>query len=275
MTIGEALKDEQRRLGLNNKQMAGDIMSQATYSKVINEKQILNSEALVRLLLFHDIDVEDFFEKLKETYVSSRKDNNIDKIRKQMFIEANIGNLKEVQLLITRLKKLGLPDSELLHDYLIVADLSKNLDKIDNKVKNQIINKIKNDSNWINNLPSLRLFATSLVILPTELVEGEMKFFFFKISRMKKISEHMLERYAMLCNNYLHWKFDKKEVKNVNVQNALRFLCELPDIPHFMIYRISEKYYRNLFDGKILDARKIKVELLKLGSKTGVNNWPE
>lgn len=273
MTIGEALKDEQRRLGLNNKQMAGDIMSQATYSKVINEKQVLNSEALVQLLLFHDIDIEDFFEKLKETYISKRK-NNIDKIRKQMFIEANTGNLKEVKLLITKLKELELPDSELLHDYLMVADLTKNLDKLDNKVKNQIINKIKNDSNWINNIPALRLFATSLVILPTELVEGEMKFFFLKISRMKKISEHMLERYAMLCDNYLHWKFDKKEVKNINVQKALNFLRELPDVPHFMIYRISEKYYRNLFDGKILDAKKIKVELLKLNSKTGVNNWP-
>ncbi|MBD5429465.1 transcriptional regulator [Lactobacillus sp.] len=274
MTIGEALKDEQRRLGLNNKQMAGNIMSQATYSKVINEKQILNSEALVQLLLFHDIDVEDFFEKLKETYISSRKDC-IDKIRKQMFIEANTGNLKEVQLLITKLKELELSDSELFHDYLIVADLTKNLDKLDSKIKNQIINKIKNDSNWINNLPALRLFATSLVILSSELIEEKMSFFFFKISRMKKISEHMLERYAMLCDNYLHWKFDKREVKNINVQNALSFLYELPDVPHFMIYRISEKYYRKLFDGEILDARKIKVELLKLGSKTGINNWPQ
>lgn len=274
MTIGEALKDEQEKMGLTNKQMAADIVSQATYSKVVNGKQILNSETLVKLLLFHDIDVEDFFEKLKETYLPNSK-KAINEIRKQMFIAVNTGNLKEVKRLVNKLENLNLSDTELLHDYLIIADLTKRSDKLDPKIKNRIIFKIQNNFNWVDNVQALRLFATSLVILPSEMVENEMKFFFVKVNKMKNISERMLERYAMLCDNYLHWKIDNDEEKNSNVQNALKFLDKLPDVPHFVIYRISEKYYQNLFKGDISSAQKIRKELLRLGCKTGVNNWPK
>ncbi|MBP2058309.1 antitoxin component HigA of HigAB toxin-antitoxin module [Lactobacillus colini] len=60
MTIGEAL------ISYTNDQTAANITSQATYSKVINNKQHLTSELLAKLLFYRDIDINSFYERLKK-----------------------------------------------------------------------------------------------------------------------------------------------------------------------------------------------------------------
>lgn len=67
MIIGEALKEEQKQLGLTHEEMAAGIISKGTYSKLINGKIEIRSSLLIALLLEHDIDINDFFNKVKKT----------------------------------------------------------------------------------------------------------------------------------------------------------------------------------------------------------------
>lgn len=73
MTIGEALREEQKRLGLTSEAMAAGVISKGTYSKVVNNKQRLSSDLLVKILFKHEIDIDDFFEMLKSTYMPKEK----------------------------------------------------------------------------------------------------------------------------------------------------------------------------------------------------------
>ena len=57
MTIGEALKNERIRRGLSIRKMAGNIIDPSSYSKVEKNMRNIGSEALVRLLFAHDIDM--------------------------------------------------------------------------------------------------------------------------------------------------------------------------------------------------------------------------
>ena len=73
MTIGEALKEEQKRLGLTSEAMAAGVITKGTYSKVVNGKLRLSSDLLAEILFKHDIDINDFFEMIKSTYMPKEK----------------------------------------------------------------------------------------------------------------------------------------------------------------------------------------------------------
>ena len=71
MKIGEALKEERLKLGLSIRQMADGIIDPTFYSRVEQEHRNIGSEALVRILFAREINIDEFFNKIKDTYAPS------------------------------------------------------------------------------------------------------------------------------------------------------------------------------------------------------------
>lgn len=72
MTIGEALKKERIKRGLSVRKMAGTIIDPSSYNKVEKNMRNIGSEALVRLIFMHDININEFFNNISSNYVPSK-----------------------------------------------------------------------------------------------------------------------------------------------------------------------------------------------------------
>lgn len=276
MTIGEALREQQIFLGLSNKQMAAGIVSEATYSKVINNRQNISSDLLIKLLLFHDINLSDFFERIESEYQTQHKVQE-KKILKKLTIAVNNNSLDEANTYFKKLIKISKNRYLLMRVNVAIAYLNKDLNEISSEFKRAVVDTINSNSNWVMNIEALRLFSTAMVILPEKIVEEQMKLFFLKIKRKKCIiSEGLQERYAMICDNYLHWKYEHLESNKEyrNIEHALHYLSNLPAKTNMVIFRISGVYYQKLFAGDVKGAKRLRKQLLDMGCTTGVKNWP-
>lgn len=280
MTIGEALKEMQKELGLTGKEMAAGIITTGTYSRVIHGTRRISSDLLIKLLLKHNIDLSYFFDKVSDTYMppSNRLEQ---KLSSQFGLAFNNHDSVAAITTFEQIKKANVSIHFKKRVQIAVAFLTKTTDDLDNKFKKSIIDDLNKDSNWIFNIQALLLFATSFEILPIEFVEKKMVFFFNKISRSKNISEIMKERFAIVCVNYLHWKYSqtiglngKIGIIGANVVNAINYLQSLESTTHFIIYIISAKYYSALFSGNLTRAKQIKENLLDMGCTLVVKNWP-
>lgn len=68
MTIGEALREERIVLGLTQKQMAGDVISVAEYSKIENSVHKIDADTLLKILNLHQIDISKFYRLIASNY---------------------------------------------------------------------------------------------------------------------------------------------------------------------------------------------------------------
>lgn len=280
MTIGEALKEEQKRLGLTSEAMAAGVISKGTYSKVVNNKQRLSSDLLVKILFKHEIDIDDFFEMLKSTYMPKEKIE--EQIIAQRFkLALDNHDVQQAKLSAYQLNKVSNNEYLLWQFKIALAYLQHTENKLTDKFKTDIINEINQNDNWTENIDALRLLTNSMQILSVERVNAEMRVFFHRILRFNNIPENMQERYAIVCDNYLHFLFNKRVKSNKdfsssqeNAKLAIDYLCSLDSSAHLMIYKISGKYYKYLFGKKIANTKRMKQQLLAFGLTAGVKNWP-
>lgn len=66
MTIGEALKELRLKNGLTQTEMAAGLTTESFYSKVERGIHKIDAELLIKILVAHDFDVGEFFEKIAE-----------------------------------------------------------------------------------------------------------------------------------------------------------------------------------------------------------------
>lgn len=274
MTIGEALKFIQDNKKLTEEEMTKGIIRKGTYSKVIHNKQNLSSVLLIRLLLANKIDINYFISLVKDVY-SSDELLKEEKLSDKIGLALNNHEVEDAKEYLKEIKKLGTNPFLEQRATIAVYFLEDRLDQIDLKFKEEVIQEFNENDSWILNLEMLKLFGMSMMILPPEEIEFEMKLFFVRLKRMHEVSLDMTERYAILCSNYLHWKYTNDKDLNDNVLNAIHFLKNLPKHQHLFLYMVSGKYYYCLFNDQMNKAKEIKNKLLQLGCTMGVKNWPE
>ncbi|WP_278960366.1 helix-turn-helix domain-containing protein [Lactobacillus apis] len=280
MTIGEALKEEQIKLGLTGKEMAAGVVTNGTYSRVIHGTRRISSDLLIEILLMHDIDLPNFFDKVRDTYLPNS--NRLEeKLSSQFSLAVNNHDVATAIKVFKQIKEAKVNNHFKKRAQIAIAFLTKDMDDIDDKFRESIIYDLTKNENWIFNVKALLLFATAIVILPADFVEDKMTLFFRKISRSANISEIMNERFATVCVNYLHWKHTqtkktggKSKNDKSNVINAIKYLKNLESTTHFIIYIISAEYYSALFSGNLTRAKQIKMNLLDMGCTLAVKNWP-
>lgn len=278
MIIGQALKEEQNRLGLTEEEMAQGVLSKSAYSRVINNKRNISSDLLIRLLFKNNIDIENFFSEIEDTYLpESIKLEN--KLSYEMAEAVNNHKKEKVRACYQKIMKANVNIFLKKRAKIALAFFENNLEKLDWNFKKSILNDLSSYENWVFNAQAIRLFGSAISILPSENVESEMSFFFKKISRVTKLSSIMQERYATICDNYLHWKYNyinnPRDLKiEGNIKKSLDYLNNLPSMPRTIIYIISAQYYSALFTKNIKRAKHIKKELLNMGCNLVVKNWP-
>lgn len=273
MTIGEALSYIQHNRKLTEEEMIKGVIRKGTYSKVIHGKQNLSAPLLIKILLINKIDINYFLSLIKKDYSSETILEEV-RLSQRMGLALNNHKIEDAEKCLQKIKKLGTNPFLEQRATIAVYFLKNKIEDLSPEFKNLIIKEFNKNDNWILNLDMLRLFGTAMMILPQNEVELEMQLFFVRYGRMKRVSPDMMERYAILCSNYLHWKYVNNKKLDSNTIKSISFLQNLPKTPHMFLYMITGTYYCCLFNKEINKAKKVKENLLDLGCTVGVNNWP-
>lgn len=91
MKIGEALKQERIRLGLTQEKMIHGIIDKGHYSRIERGLERISADSLLKILFMHYIDLDDFFDQVKDQYYS-KDDLEAIKLNKDMMEILNEGN---------------------------------------------------------------------------------------------------------------------------------------------------------------------------------------
>lgn len=134
MTIGEALKEERVALGLTQKEMAGDILSVAAYSKIENNIHAIDADSLFKILALHQISENNFYKKIRQNYEGKKVYENTETLSVKLqraFYRNDLAAVKKLQRKILSLKNISYKLK--LRTVLTVAVLSNDYSSIDEK----------------------------------------------------------------------------------------------------------------------------------------------
>lgn len=270
MTIGEALKNERIRRGLSIRKMAGNIIDPSSYSKVEKNMRNIGSEALVRLLFAHDIDINEFFTNLESNYACK---NFINKIRleKNMRIAFNNRDLAEMQAIHQKIMNLKGEEILKLRSIVAIAYLTNNVNNLDNQIKERIFKQLDKNDNLSNNIEAIRLFANAMPIFTDDQLNYLMQSYVSKIIKKENISELDNKRFAVASVNYLRACYERKFSLNETMLQIQDYILNIND-RSLLEYKGLVKLSLAAIMGKIDRAKEIKRELINIGYEQ-VKEW--
>lgn len=271
MKIGEALKKERIRLGLTQDEMTKGIIQKSHYSKVERGIENISADSLFRILFAHHIDTENFLEEIKDNFQSD-EGLRAEQLERQTMEAFNKSDTKQIREDI--MKILNLKDDQILkyRSIISVATFEGKLNELSSEFKEQIVNTFTNYDNWVENVDSLRLFANCMQVFTLKKLDYFLAQLLRHYNQNYNYSEKMIERVAIICNNYLYYCF-YSDVKGKNINNCLEYLNKLDNRNHFLFYRICQKFYYYLFRGEKGKAKQIKNQLISWGYKERVVGW--
>ncbi|BDR60298.1 hypothetical protein KIM322_05590 [Lactobacillus xylocopicola] len=276
MEIGEALRLERLNLGLTQKQMCQDILSRPFYAKVESGKNGISADNLLRILLAHHIDVNDFFELTKKTYMSQEKILT-EQLENNMYWAVNAKNIDLLERYCHKI--LALPDNEIfkLRAIVTVAYFKGNLDEISDNLPEKLKKILNEGENWTKHPELLRLLANTIPLWPQDELD-------FLIGRLltsiknKKLPELMLEQYLRIFGNYLVTCYEREIYHNEkyhdHINDVIKYTINETSTFKLMIYRIQTYYMTSLFENDIQRAIEIKNDLKKYGYDKITASWP-
>ena len=270
MTIGEALKNERIRRGLSIRKMAGNIIDPSSYSKVEKNMRNIGSEALVRLLFAHDIDINEFFTNLESNYACKNFINKI-KLEKNMRIAFNNRDLAEMQAIHQKIMNLKGEEILKLRSIVAIAYLTNNVNNLDNQIKERIFKQLDKNDNLSNNIEAIRLFANAMPIFTDDQLNYLMQSYVSKIIKKENISELDNKRFAVASVNYLRACYERKFSLNETMLQIQDYILNINDTS-LLEYKGLVKLSLAAIMGKIDRAKEIKRELINIGYEQ-VKEW--
>lgn len=261
MKIGEALKEEREALGLSKCKFSEGIIDRKFYGKVEEENRNIGSEALIKLLITHEIDIDNFFNKVKITY-SSRK--SVEKSNLNFEIEEAIKtkNISNLYKCADRIYELEGETPYWLRIQVFIFYLEKKQKKPSKTLLLKIKNELGKHDNIIDNGEAIKLFSNSLPILPFDQVDYYIKIIINKLKK-KKLSSFKQERFAQVFSNYLRTCVERK-INSDNIEFAFNYLNSITD-KHLLIYRLYGLYDYNLLTKNFKKSEKIRKILDECG----------
>ena len=269
MKIGEALKEERLKLGLSIRKMAEGIIDPTFYSGVEQENRNIGSEALVKILFAHEINIDEFFNKIKDTYAPSET-------TKKAYLEEKIRtafNSHDIATMRGCLKQVSKLNDPILKLRVIVgiAYLEDKIKELPHEVVDQIYEELDKNDELSSNVNAIRLFTNAMPVFSDEQLTYFMHMLLVRAKNVENKSEKYDERIAITCNNYLYSCWQRK-MNPSTVEETYSFMMELTE-PHLLIYKLLGKMGKNLIEGNKERAIAIKDELLELGYAEMVKNW--
>lgn len=269
MKIGEALKEERLRLGLSIRKMTQGIIDPTFYSRVERENRNIGAEALVKILFVHEINIEEFFEKIKDTYAPSE-------IIEKVALEDNIClafNNHDVVKMRQYMQAVNQLDDEVLKLRVIVgiAYLENKIEHLSPEIVNRIYSKLDENDELSRNINAIRLFTNVMPVLSDEQLNYLMNMLLTGASRIKDKTEKYDERIAITCNNYLYSCWQRK-IESPVIDKAYLFMMNLKE-PHLLIYKLLGSLGKNLIEGNKEQVVFIKQEIDAYGYEKFIRNW--
>lgn len=268
MKISEALKEEREKNNISIRKFVAGVIDPTFYSRVEREDRHIGADPLFKLLAKNNIDINDFFEKIKDEYISKEKLEKID-IEQNLKDAFNSHDLDSFS--IYKDKVLKMDGEEILKLRVTVADTYlQGEKKVDPSVVAKIYKELDKIENLSKSVEAIRLFANTMPIFTDEQLNYLMQQVLKKVAR-QKLDSKMQERIAILCSNYLHSCYERK-INVGTVDTAYKYLMNLRDI-HLIVYKLAGKYDKYLIEGNIIEAKKVKHNLVELGYKDIVEKW--
>ena len=268
MTIGEALKETRKNLGLSQTEMAYPILTKSYYSKIERGIHEINASDLIKILEMHDVDISEFLVKF------GVKDNRIDKDQwmsklRQAYYGQDLEQVKSLKGKIVEVK-----GSESLQKILeanaILAEfiISRKIDQIPNKKRDQIKALIL-EGEW--NEDKLRLFSLSLSFW----TDGEMKTllssFIKKYNNIENFPRSTQVLVSSIMVNYLSHMIRSSSQNVEFIGEIFNLLARLP-IDHANCFnKIMKNFYQAYLEQ---DKRKIQ-DILSFLSNNDMNKIAE
>lgn len=269
MKIGEALKEERLKLGLSIRKMAEGIIDPTFYSRVEQENRNIGSEALVRILFAHEINIDEFFNKIKDTYAPSsatKKAYLEEKIR----IAFNNHDIATMQACLKQVSKLNDPILR-LRVIVGIAYLEDKVKELPHEVVDQIYAELDKNDELSSNINAIRLFTNAMPVFSDEQLTYFMHMLLARVKNAERKTEKYDERIAITCNNYLYSCWQRK-INPSTVEEAYSFMMGLTE-PHLLVYKLLGNMGKSLIEGNKKQAGVIKQEIIIYGYEVMVKNW--
>ena len=260
MTIGEALKETRKNLGLSQTEMAYPILTKSYYSKIERGIHEINASDLIKILEIHDVEISEFLVKC------GVKDNRIDKDQwmsklRQAYYGQDLEQVKSLKGKIVEVK-----GSESLQKILeanaILAEfiISRKIDQI----KALIL-----EGDW--NEDKLRLFSLSLSFW----TDGEMKTllssFIKKYNNIENFPRSTQVLVSSIMVNYLSHMIRSSSQNVEFIGEIFNLLDRLPIEPANCFNKIMKNFYQAYLEQ---DKKKIQ-DILSFLSNNNMNKIAE
>lgn len=271
MKIGEALKKERRRLGLTQNEMIQEIITKGHYSKIERGLEGISADSLFDILFAHNIDVDDFIEDIRDEYLS-KEDLHAIELKEKMMMAFNNSDNENAKEYLNKILALKGHKIFKYRSIIAVATFEEKLDELSDEFKSKIINEFTKRDTWMESVDSLRLLANCMHIFTIEQLDYCLCQLLNHYSKNNGYSEKMIERIAIICNNYLYSCYFL-DLNGTNVNSCINFLNSLDNRSHFMFYRITCVFYQHLFKGENFEAKKVKDALISWRYGSRVASW--
>ena len=201
MTIGEALKEERIKRGLSIRKMVGDIIDPSSYNKVEKGMRNIGSDALVRLLFLHNIDINEFFSKLEDSYAPAFtvREKYLDQ---QMRVAFNQRDLKKAEEVCRKIQELKGKPVLKLRAIVAIAYLKNNVENLSEQTKKAIFDQLDKNDDLSNNIEAIKLFANTMPVFTNEQLNYLMHIYISKIIKRNDVSISDQKRFAIASVNY-------------------------------------------------------------------------
>lgn len=159
-SIGEALKEERRSLGLTQGQFIKGIISESFYSKVERGKNEIVAVDLLKILAANNISEEEFLSKL-----NVKENNNLEEDLKVQLLNAySIHDKKKISMLVQKIQNAAMDENNKISARLIDAVVNNKINDLTQREITQIKRKFFEVDDWTKNITTLQLFCNSMLL---------------------------------------------------------------------------------------------------------------
>lgn len=262
VSIGDLLKDERISLNLSQKQMAGNVISLAQYSRIERNEQQIKVDDLIKILLKHNINVESFFKKV--LYVYKNTDASKEKILLSQEIDHAFfkNDIHEAQKAKDQLAKFHNADDLYLKATIVLALLKGNMSELDENTKKKIRNYFLKTDNWTEDRFTLWLFSSSMNLFEFETLNLFMDDLLNKYHAIEKFPLEIQTQVSIACCSYLGICYKHKNKKLA--ERPLELLKNLPPLPELFMFRMANMYYTAKFNNDTALSHEIKCFMKKM-----------
>lgn len=264
LEVGKELKILRLKLNLTQSEMANNIISTPTYSKIERGEARISFNDLVSILKVHRIDLYKFVKKINESHVSGNAIESSYLIKLELEKAFYNNDLKTALYLKEEAIKHSDTYIKLL-GYLIVAALQHSIDELDEKIKRQIRQIFFKYDEF--NKYTLKLFGNAMGIYSVEEMSFQLNVILYKYSDPSRINPETQIIIAGICTNFIYNCYESNHIELIS--RAVHYLDKLPNIPQLFFYKTLGKYYMAL----IMKNKDKKNLLEKILVEIGYDNF--